>query len=49
MTTGRFLIGLLAVWILGLLLYPMHGLVHFLLIVAIIVLLVDRVGRDDPA
>ena len=45
MTTGRFLLGLLAVWALGFLLYPMHGLIHFLLVVALIVLVVDRVGR----
>lgn len=46
MTTGRFLVALLAVWALGFALFPMHGLIHFLLIVAIIVLIVDRVGRE---
>jgi hypothetical protein len=45
-TTRRFLVGLLAVWALGFALFPMHGLIHFLLIVAIIVLIVDRVGRE---
>jgi len=45
MRTGRFLAGLLAVWVLGFLVYPMHGLIHVLLVLAIIVLLVDRVGR----
>lgn len=48
MTTGRFLIGLLAVWVLGFLLYSMHGMIHFLLIVALIVFIVDRVGREAP-
>lgn len=46
MTTRRFLVVLLAVWGLGFLLYPMHGLIHFLLIVAIIVVMVDRFGRE---
>lgn len=46
MTTGRFLIGLLAVWVIGFLLYDMHGLIHFLLVVAVIVLIVSRVGRE---
>lgn len=49
MTTGRFLIGLLAVWVFGFLLYSMHGLIHYLLIIAIIVLIVDRVGREAQA
>lgn len=38
---------LLAVWLVGALLYPMHGLVHFLLVVALIVFLVDRLSRGD--
>jgi hypothetical protein len=46
MTTGRFLLVLLVVWILGTLLFPMHGLIHFLLVLALIVLIVDRVGRE---
>lgn len=46
MTTGRFLLVLLAVWILGTFLFPMHGLIHFLLILALIVVIVDRVGRE---
>jgi len=45
-TTGRFLLALLAVWALGFLLFPMHGLIHFLLVVALIVLIVHRVGRE---
>jgi hypothetical protein len=45
-TTGRFLLVLLAVWILGTFLFPMHGLIHFLLILALIVVIVDRVGRE---
>ena len=45
-TTGRFLLVLLAVWLLGTFLFPMHGLIHFLLVLALIVLIVDRVGRQ---
>ncbi len=44
-TTGRFLPGLLAVWLLGFFAYPMHGLIHVLLVLALIVLIIDRVGR----
>ena len=47
MTTGRFLLGVLAVWLLGVLLYPMHGLIHVLLVLAIIILVVDRVSRAE--
>jgi hypothetical protein len=47
MTTGRFLLGLLAVWLLGIFFFPMRGMIHFLLVVALIVLIVDRVGREE--
>jgi hypothetical protein len=45
-TAGRFLLALLAVWGLGFLLFPMHGLIHFLLVIVLIVLIVHRVGRE---
>jgi hypothetical protein len=45
-TTGRFLLVLLVVWILGTFLFPMHGLIHFLLILALIVVIVDRMSRE---
>lgn len=47
MSTPRFLAGLLAVWLLGAAFYSLHGRVHFLLIVALIVFLVDRFGRGE--
>lgn len=47
MTTGRFLLGVLAVWLFGTLLYNMHGLIHVLLVLAIIILVVDRASRTE--
>ena len=47
MTTGRFLLVVLAVWLLGVFLFPMHGLIHVLLVLAIIVLVVDRLSRTE--
>ena len=46
MTTGRFLLGLLAVWLLGFFLFPLNGMIHFLLIVGLVVIIVGRVGRE---
>ena len=46
MRTGRFLLAILGVWILGFILYPMNGMIHFLLVLALVVLIVSRVGRE---
>ncbi|MGH7563208.1 MAG: lmo0937 family membrane protein [Gemmatimonadota bacterium] len=35
----------LVVWLAGALFLPLHGMIHFLLAVALIMAIVDRVGR----
>lgn len=41
----RVSLALLAVWALGAAFLPLGGLIHFLLIAAIILFLLDRLGR----
>lgn len=36
---------LLIVWVAGSAFFPLGGMIHFLLIVALIVFIIDRVGR----
>jgi hypothetical protein len=38
---------ILIVWALGAAFLPLHGMIHFLLIAALIVAIVDRVGREE--
>ena len=38
---------LLVVWALGAAFFPLHGMIHFLLIAALIVTIIDRVGREE--
>ena len=40
------LVLVLGVWAAGAVLFPLHGMIHFLLIVALITVIVDRVGRN---
>jgi hypothetical protein len=35
----------LVVWAAGAVFFALHGMIHFLLVVALILLIVDRVGR----
>lgn len=35
----------LVVWVVGAALLPLRGMIHFLLVVALILVIVDRVGR----
>ena len=41
------LVALLAVWAAGAAFFPLGGMIHFLLIVAIIVFLAGRFGRQE--
>ncbi|MBW3660164.1 MAG: lmo0937 family membrane protein [Gemmatimonadetes bacterium] len=45
MTLPLAIVAVLAVWLVGFLVLPLGGLIHFLLIVALILVLVDRLGR----
>lgn len=45
MTIPRAIGAVLAVWLLGALFLPLGGLIHVLLIVALILFLIDRLGR----
>lgn len=40
------IVAILAVWALGWWLLPVGGMIHFLLIVALVVWIVDRVGHE---
>jgi len=44
-STSLAIVAILAVWALGAAFLPLHGMIHVLLVLALIVLLVDRVGR----
>lgn len=46
MSERTLLAALLAAWGLGAAFFPLGGMIHFLLIVAIIVFLVGRFGRE---
>lgn len=46
MTLPRAIAAVLAVWLLGAFLLPVGGVIHTLLIVALILLLIDRLGRS---
>lgn len=41
----RAYLALFAVWALGAVFWPLGGMIHFLLIAAIILFLLDRLGR----
>lgn len=45
MTIPRAIGAILAVWLLGALFLPLGGLIHVLLIVALVLFLIDRLGR----
>lgn len=45
LTLRAALVGVLVIWVAGTLLFPLGGMIHFLLIAALIVWIVDRVGR----
>ncbi len=45
MSLPAALLLVLVVWLAGALLFPLHGMIHFLLVVALIMVIVDRVGR----
>lgn len=47
MTTRMALFALLGVWTLGTWLFPLGGMIHILLVVALIVWIVDRMGAED--
>jgi hypothetical protein len=47
MTERITLVGILAAWGLGAAFFPLGGMIHFLLIVAIIVFLAGRFGRES--
>lgn len=40
------LLPVLGVWATGTILFPLHGMIHVLLVLALILLIVARVGRD---
>ena len=46
MTLRAALLLVLAVWLAGALFFPLHGMIHFLLVVGLIMVIVDRAGRD---
>lgn len=46
MTIRRAIAATLSAWILGAFFLPLHGMIHALLVLALILFLVDRVGRD---
>lgn len=39
------LLGVLAVWALGAVLFPMNGMIHVLLVLALILVIIDRASR----
>lgn len=45
MTLPRAILAVLVVWLLGMLFFPVGGMIHFLLIAALILGLIDRLGR----
>lgn len=45
MTVPRAILAVLLLWLVGALLFPLGGLIHFLLIVALVLFLIDRLGR----
>ncbi len=45
MTLPRTILAVLLVWLLGALFFPVGGMIHFLLIAALILGLIDRLGR----
>lgn len=45
MTLPRVILAVLLVWLMGTLFFPVGGMIHFLLIAALILGLVDRLGR----
>lgn len=48
MTLPRATLAALALWLLGTLFLPLGGMIHFLLIVALILFGIDRLGREGP-
>lgn len=49
MTVGRAVLALMAVWVAGAFLFPLGGMIHVLPIAALVLWLIDRHGREDPA
>lgn len=47
MTIRRAIAGVLVAWVAGARLLPLHGMIHALLVLALIVFLVGRVGREE--
>ncbi|CAN5217779.1 hypothetical protein BH18GEM1_BH18GEM1_10010 [soil metagenome] len=45
MTARAAIVGLLVVWVIGAFFFPLGGMIHGLLILALIVFIIDRVGR----
>jgi len=43
---SRLVGALLVAWALGWAFFPLHGMIHFLLILVLALLVVDRAGRD---
>lgn len=46
MSARAAIVLILAVWALGAAFFPLNGMIHFLLVVALIVAIIDRVGRE---
>lgn len=44
MSLRTALLLVLGVWLAGTLFFPLHGMIHFLLVVALIMVIVDRAG-----
>lgn len=44
MSLRTALLVVLGVWLAGTLFFPLHGMIHFLLVVALIMVIVDRAG-----
>lgn len=47
MTIPRAILAVLAVWIVGAFFLPLGGMIHFLLIVALILYGIHRLGREE--
>lgn len=45
MSLRAALLLVLVVWAVGALFSPLHGMIHFLLVIALILVIVDRAGR----
>jgi hypothetical protein len=45
MSLRAALLLVVVVWLAGALFFPLHGMIHFLLVVALIMVIVDRAGR----